>query len=48
MHAKTLEEGIGSPGAGVTVGWEPPCRYWDKNPGPLEEHQLLWNVELLA
>lgn len=30
-----LEEGVGSPGNGVTDSCEPPCGYWELNLGPL-------------
>ena len=29
-----------SPGAGVRGGCEPPCGYWELNPGPLQEQVL--------
>lgn len=37
--------GVGSPGAGVTDGCEPPCRYWNVNLGPLKDQQLLLTTE---
>jgi hypothetical protein len=33
---KTLEDGVGSSGTGVTV-CKPLCECWKSNPGPLEE-----------
>ena len=35
------EEGIGSPGTGVTDSCELPCGCWELNPGPLEEQSVL-------
>ena len=35
------EEGVGSPGTGITDGCEPPCGCWESNPGPLEEQPVL-------
>jgi hypothetical protein len=35
------EEGVRSPGIGVTDGCEPPCGYWELNLGPLEQSVLL-------
>ena len=29
------KEGSGFLGAGVTDDYEPPCGYWEPNPGPL-------------
>ena len=40
------EEGIRSPGTGVTDGCEPPYGYWESNLGPLEEQQVLLKAEL--
>ena len=34
------EEGIRSPGTGVTDDYEPPCGCWESNLGPLEEHPV--------
>lgn len=36
-----VEDGVGSPGAGGTDGWEPPCECWEPNPGPLGEQLVL-------
>jgi hypothetical protein len=36
-YLQRSEEVIGSPGARVTDGFEPPCGGWKLNPGPLEE-----------
>ncbi|CAO2630728.1 hypothetical protein LEMLEM_LOCUS20997, partial [Lemmus lemmus] len=34
------EEGIRSPGTGVTDGCDPPCWRWDSNLDPMEEAGL--------
>lgn len=39
-------KGIGSPGAGVTDGYELPCECWELDLGPLEDQLLLLTVEL--
>ena len=44
---KRLEEGIRSPGSGVTDGCEPPCGYGELNPGPLEEQPVLLTTDPL-
>lgn len=41
-----LKEGIGSPDAGVTGGYELPRRCWQSKPGPLEEKPMLSNGEV--
>lgn len=38
-------EGDGSPGTGATHCCEPPCRCWDLNSGPVEEHPVLSATE---
>lgn len=40
IHASPVgaKEDIGLLGTGVPGGCEPPCRCWEVNPGPLEEH----------
>lgn len=35
------EEGVGSPGIGVTDSGEPPCECWESNTGPLEGQRAL-------
>ena len=35
------EKGKGSPGSGVKDGCEPTDRYWEQNPDPLQEQQVL-------
>ena len=39
------EEGIGSPGAGVTDGCEPLCECWELNLGPLEQQLVFLATE---
>lgn len=42
VHAQCLQrskEDIESPGTGVTVACEAPCRGWESNPGPLQEQK---------
>ena len=34
------EVGVGAPDPGVIAGSEPPCGYWEWNPGPLKEPSL--------
>ena len=49
MHAWCFwkpEEGIGSPGAGVTNGCEPPCGCWESNLGPPGEQPVLLTAVL--
>lgn len=43
IHATPVgaKEDISLLGTGVPVGCEPPCRCWEVNPGPLEEHPVL-------
>lgn len=41
------EEGVRSPGTGVTGGCEPPCGCWQPH-SPLQELQVLWADELLS
>ena len=36
-----VREGVRSPGTGVTGSCELPCRFWELNPGPLEEQPVL-------
>jgi hypothetical protein len=43
---KRLEEGIKSPGTGVTDDCEPSCGYWESNLGPLEEQLVPLTTEL--
>lgn len=47
MHTSVQkpEEGIGSPGAGVTEGCELPCRYGELNLDPMEEQPVLFTTE---
>lgn len=40
------EEGIGSPGTGVTDDWESPCGCWESNPVPLVEQQVFLTAQL--
>ena len=46
LAAHEDREGIIFPGTRVTDSCEPLCGYWDLNPGPLQEQQLLLAVEL--
>ena len=39
------EEGIGTPGTGVTDNCELPCEYWESNLGLPEEQTVLLNIE---
>lgn len=39
------EEGIGSPGIGLTYCWEIPCGCWELDEGPLEEKPVLLTSE---
>ena len=41
MYSQKLEEGVGSPGTGVTDNWEPPYGCKEPNPHPLEEKPVL-------
>lgn len=43
IHATPVgaKEDISLLGTGVPGGCEPPCRCWEVNPGPLEEHPVL-------
>ena len=44
MHIWCLrrsQEGVGSPGTGVTDDYEPPCGYWEPKLGSLHEQQVL-------
>jgi hypothetical protein len=48
VHAWCLqwpEQGVRSPGAGITDHCEPPCRCWELNPGPLQEQPVLLTTE---
>lgn len=41
------QEGVGLVcGARVTDGYEPPCRCWGLNSGPLQEQQVFLTIEL--
>lgn len=42
------EEGVGAPGTGVTYAWELPHGSWGLNPGPLNEHLVLFNIGALS
>lgn len=42
------KEGVTSPRTGVTNGCEPPCMFWELNPGPLQEQQVLLTVSHLS
>lgn len=35
------EGGVRAPGTGVIDSWEPPCGFWELNPGPLQEQRVL-------
>lgn len=35
------EEGVGSPGTGVTDGCQLPCGFWESNPDPQKEQPVL-------
>lgn len=37
--------GHGSPGPGVTGSYELPCGFWEPNPDPLQEWQMLFTTE---
>jgi hypothetical protein len=39
------EEGIRAPRLRATDGYALPCGYWELNPGPLQEQQMLLNAE---
>ena len=41
----TLEEDLGSPGTGVTDGYEPLCGSWELNLGSLNEQPMLLTPE---
>lgn len=43
-HSQSLEEDLGTPGAGATGGSEP-RECWEPNPGSLEEEQVLLTTE---
>lgn len=45
LVTQSSEEGIVSPGTGITDGCEPPRSCWEVNPGPLYEQQALLNDE---
>ena len=47
MHAAPMEaeEGVGSPGTGVTDGYEPPYGCWELNQDLLEEQPVLLTAE---
>lgn len=32
-HGDQPEEGVGSPGTGITDACEPPCEFWESNLG---------------
>jgi hypothetical protein len=40
-YQKKLGEGVGSPGTGVTDGFESPCRFWEPDQSLLKEQMLL-------
>lgn len=44
---KRPEEGVRSPGTGVTDCCESPYGYWETNTGPLQEQQVLLVDKLL-
>lgn len=39
------EDGVESPGIGVTCGCEPLCRSWELNPGPMKEQQCSYHCK---
>jgi hypothetical protein len=41
------QEGVVSPGSGITDGAELPCGCWELNLGPLEEQSVLLTIEHL-
>jgi hypothetical protein len=46
MHCpKRPEEGVRSPGTGVTDGCEPPCGCWEFNSGRMEEQPVFLTVD---
>jgi E3 ubiquitin-protein ligase NEDD4 len=48
MHTWCLwrpEEGVGSPGIGVTDSCELPCGCWELNSGPLKKQPVLLTTE---
>lgn len=46
LHAERAIEGVWSPGTGVTSNCEQPCRFWESNPGSLEEDSVLLTTKL--
>ena len=40
------DEGVRSPGTGVSGGYEPSCGCWEPNPGLREEQPVLLTAEL--
>ena len=45
VQAVPVEASNGSVETGGTYGCEQPCRCWDSNLGPLEEHPFLLTAE---
>lgn len=43
--SQSPEEGVKSPGPGVTFGGEPPCGCWDPNQSPLQEQPVVLIAE---
>ena len=46
-ESEEAREGVGFPGTGVTNSSEPTYRFWEANPGPLEEYLVLLSAESL-
>ena len=46
-YSQRPEQGVGSPGAGVTDCCELPCGRWESNPDPLKEQPTLLTTESL-
>ena len=44
-HPWIPEEGVRSPGTGVTNAWGQPYRPWEFNLGPLQEHPVLFTIQ---
>ena len=45
MMQWTPEGGVGFPGTGVTDGCQLPFVFWESNPGPQKEQQVLLTAE---
>lgn len=45
LYICTPGKGIGSHGITVTEGYEPPCRCWELNLGPLEKQSTALTAE---